>query len=630
MADVPVPSIATATPAAADTVLGVQGGAVKRFSVDELAAVGEFVQSGTGAVARSVQAKLREVEVSIVDFGAVGDGTTDNTDAVNRAAAAVRGGVNDARVLTIPAGVFYVSGELDLTRCRYIKGIGEIMSGVTAGAAVTIGTTSNANVDMDCGEIRLNVRSSAANNSALAAVSGIRVRGAARASFELYSYGWGTGVELAPDDSVGTQYVAWCGFRVYTNACFTGLKFNAQNGGFINENLFTKCDCYPQNNAIAGDTIGVHMTGSYSSDNNRFMHGCFEGQPIPIWIEKGTRNAFMGTRLESAGAVRFGSSSASGDQDVYNNVIQASYTHSRYGVAVDWQCTRPNLVANISQDSAWLPEVAVNFDDFITVAGKVYSTKLKNSTTGDGFFNYGVLNSATRSFVTGSNHRAYVRLKVGKGDVFRVHYSRVDSETPAMTIRAIDASGADLGDILSSEVPYLGSDLTSAASATSGTLAYLNVNNAVFNVPFLLSVNRDEVEYIDVQLTASAQHRSLMIERLARGGQENDARLGQFTPIQGVSTFTGSPSIFPGQIAVADASRAALATTGGAWVQVGQVPVSATAAAIASVANAVNTTNKVAGLVVRDTTNNRLMFASGPNPTDAWYVADGSASVTPA
>ena len=54
------------------------------------------------------------------------------------------------------------------------------------------------------------------------------------------------------------------------------------------------------------------------------------------------------------------------------------------------------------------------------------------------------------------------------------------------------------------------------------------------------------------------------------------------------------------------------------------------AANIAAIANAVNTTGKVAGKVVYDTTNNRLMVANGSAAANPWYIADGSAFVTPA
>lgn len=47
---------------------------------------GVFTPAGTGAVARTVQAKLRE-SVSLLDFGAVGDGVTDDTAAFNLARA---------------------------------------------------------------------------------------------------------------------------------------------------------------------------------------------------------------------------------------------------------------------------------------------------------------------------------------------------------------------------------------------------------------------------------------------------------------------------------------------------------------------------------------------------------------
>lgn len=75
MADVAVPSIATATPVAADTVLGVQGGAVKRFTVGSLA-LGVFYKqlTGTGSTEYGTESTIDNEIVSPgsnISFGRV-------------------------------------------------------------------------------------------------------------------------------------------------------------------------------------------------------------------------------------------------------------------------------------------------------------------------------------------------------------------------------------------------------------------------------------------------------------------------------------------------------------------------------------------------------------------------------
>lgn len=105
MADVAVPAIETLTPAAGDTVLGVQGGLVKRFGVGtgtglarevdlandsdpaKGAALVGFSRPEPGAAGRSAREKLLEAPTP-EDFGAVGDGVADDTAAVSSAAVA--------------------------------------------------------------------------------------------------------------------------------------------------------------------------------------------------------------------------------------------------------------------------------------------------------------------------------------------------------------------------------------------------------------------------------------------------------------------------------------------------------------------------------------------------------------
>jgi hypothetical protein len=112
---VPTPTIASTTVADAINELDTEKAtvasvALKANSADLAATTGAslvgFQQTGTGSVARTVDAKSKE-SVSILDFGAVGDGTTDNTTAIQNAIDyiySLGGGF-----VEVPKGTFIVS-----------------------------------------------------------------------------------------------------------------------------------------------------------------------------------------------------------------------------------------------------------------------------------------------------------------------------------------------------------------------------------------------------------------------------------------------------------------------------------------------------------------------------------------
>jgi len=73
-----------------------------------------FIQTGAGATATTVQGKLRE-SVSIQDFGAVGDGITNNATAIQLA-------LNTGKSVLIPNGVFLFGSSISFTadnQCIY-------------------------------------------------------------------------------------------------------------------------------------------------------------------------------------------------------------------------------------------------------------------------------------------------------------------------------------------------------------------------------------------------------------------------------------------------------------------------------------------------------------------------------
>lgn len=90
-----------------------------------------FLQAGTGAVERTAQAKMRDV-VSVKDFGAVGDGVTNDTTAIQNAIAAV----SAAGVVMFPPGTYLVSTVNVTGKSVVLSGYGATINSTGANGGV--------------------------------------------------------------------------------------------------------------------------------------------------------------------------------------------------------------------------------------------------------------------------------------------------------------------------------------------------------------------------------------------------------------------------------------------------------------------------------------------------------------
>jgi len=99
-----------------------------------------FQQSGTGAVARTTQDKLREL-VSVLDFGAKGDGVADDTAAIQAAIAYLTaiGGI-----LFFPTGVYKISSTITWANNITYKGVGYSTSNTKGSVLLFSVTGANA------------------------------------------------------------------------------------------------------------------------------------------------------------------------------------------------------------------------------------------------------------------------------------------------------------------------------------------------------------------------------------------------------------------------------------------------------------------------------------------------------
>jgi hypothetical protein len=97
-----------------------------------------FLQSGTGAVTRTGQAKMRDV-VSVTDFGAVGDGSTDDYTAFNDALTAAAGGC----VIVPFASAGYILGSTlaipTNTKLHFLAGRRQLISKTHTNSMYTMG-----------------------------------------------------------------------------------------------------------------------------------------------------------------------------------------------------------------------------------------------------------------------------------------------------------------------------------------------------------------------------------------------------------------------------------------------------------------------------------------------------------
>lgn len=101
---------AAVTIATYDNITGNASGIISSLAASSGSSLIGYTQGGAGAVATTVQAKLRQT-VSVKDFGAVGDGTTNDTAAFAAATAYIN--ANGGGHLIIPEGTYSITTESD-------------------------------------------------------------------------------------------------------------------------------------------------------------------------------------------------------------------------------------------------------------------------------------------------------------------------------------------------------------------------------------------------------------------------------------------------------------------------------------------------------------------------------------
>ena len=516
MANVKPSAFGTAITPAATTILTGEtaGGTAGRFTVSQLTGIDSegvgYLAPYTGSASRTVEDKLAGV-VSANDFS----GTA--TQKIHAAAAACAGTNN---TLLIPTGTWTCSA-LDLTEVKHIVCEGVIKSTVAAsGIAVLVGTAVDTANRMIFGDISLYVEHSNNVNTGLTGTVGILIRGAAQCRFRLRSAYFDIGVSLAPQTGTGTQYISDCHFTaVDVYGCRIGLDINGNYGvgddmGWVNECHFDRVSVNPAGNVLGADT-GIQMRGNYSSNNHVFMKPHVEGCTCPIRLTNASNNLFLWPRLEAAGNIVFGDGTTT-PVCGFNTII-AGYNQGEHSLP-SWtmDAWAPNFIGAHGGVS-WTTEMEVGYDGWINNGTSYYYRNLYNSFGLGKVWTSVTLNSGTRSFNFAGGDKGNIVCRASKGDIFRI--TAAWNGTPGVgdivTVRARNSSMGFLADLSSGAIPYLGTgQLSSFANATSGLVAFKDLNYTLYADWRYVSVNRSDIFYVFFEMNASVDWKFFRVERM--------------------------------------------------------------------------------------------------------------------
>jgi len=525
-----------------------------------------MADGAAGAINRSLKAKFGEI-ISVKDWGAAGTGGGNDTVAVQAAADAVKG---TNKTLWIPSGS-YPCGALDFTNVRRIVSEGTIRSLISAGqVGVTIGTVGNANTDMINGDININIQHANSSNTGLTGTIGILLKGAAHCRFRSLRAQWfEVGFDIAPD-AVDFQYVAFNTFEyIGTYGTLVGLRLKTSlitANGWINENKFNFITIGSAGNTLGGTQTGVHFTGTYASNNNRFSMAHLEGLPRPIYFEHALLNRFDQVRLETAGAVVFGDGTGTGGK-VSRNRVDAGYCQD--GSLPTWihASWAPNFVGG-PDGVQWTEVALIDYSGWSNIGTNFYHRDLCSSTNPTGkIFTNVVLTSATRSFKLAGSEFGYILVPVNVGDVLKVTASWTGAQTgggTAFMVQGLNASFSAVGALSAGDMPYIGtSNDSSFNNSTTMTTSFKNIT--LTNAPFsmFVSCNRSEVIYLAVAITDDVDYKFIRVERMSSKLAHGATYLHRWPDTKLLADFTTAPD-FLGQIGIAGTTaRVAISTT--AW-----------------------------------------------------------------
>lgn len=523
----------------------------------------------TNSVTTTVTNKLAQT-LTVQDFGAVGDGVTDDTVAIQNC---LNAAPNGSRI-RIPRGKYLVTSSL-LTGNKTLIIEGD---GYRTSVSAAFGNPNYANKTLYDGSIIFStVTNGAAFDINPTSFFATHVK-------NLCVVGPGTGTSIgirfksATPGNGGTGLV-WENVSILN--FFTGFQINFVLNSFFNRVLVTGC------------TVGIDIVGTPTT-------GCNDN----VWMKIETY--FTGTH-----AVRCVDSAG-------NTFIQPLIQNmSAGGKGIYFGETVANAINDSLILNPWLEHGSGVYDSIYIDGGR----------------NIHVLDAhgagSARIVVNkGSKHRVEGTRLTGVGNVIEVGALATDT---AIRDSDLESGGTILDNGVRTVIDW--APLTVTAAQIADSTSFINTTQKRAGITVWDTTNFRLMRSSGINSTDrwyEAGGSGYFVQPNTTGGLGNQTfSSGSGNPEAVVAAPEGSLRISTSSGAGrAYVKESGTGTTG--WNALRPIEPNANAADIASATHPINTTGKFTGKFVWDGTNNRLMRASGTTTTSPWWVVDGSASVTPA
>lgn len=299
-----------------------------------------FLQSGTGAVARTLQDKAREV-VSVKDFGAVGDGTTDDTTAVQAFFTACK----DKRGY-IPAGKYKVTSAItiDPDHNYVIEGEGRDPNGTTASVIYNAGTGNCITIN----------QTGAANNKQIR-LSNLTISGTSASANGIHA------VNVHNLNMEDVWITSHGGHGLYLNKCWTCSFKNVTSTQNGQHGIYA----YQQNNQVVFDHCIVNSNSRSDGYANFYIGGSSTYENLGVTL--------LGCDISYAGSNPYTTVTTA-----YGLVIQHSHAVNVIGCYLELNSKTNNIYADNTVKN--LTVMGCYIQDGVTTLGVTDGLRFINNT----------------------------------------------------------------------------------------------------------------------------------------------------------------------------------------------------------------------------------------------------------